>query len=97
MSIDDRSLDYSIAEYLLEWDKINVENVTSFEGNGWELPSGNLLSIEDTPRFSSNMRDALTIYNKYKKLIDDYWEENHFTVNARNICKTALCVNGIQL
>ena len=97
VEIDDKELDYAIAEYLLDWEKIYVENVVDFEGNGWEKPNGNMLSIDDTPNFSSDMREALKIYEKYKEKIDKKWDKEHFQVNAKNLCIAALSVNNIDL
>jgi hypothetical protein len=95
--VDCRELDYSIAEYLLGWDKIHVTNIIDFEGNGWELPNGEMRSVDETPYFTTNIKDALVIYKKYKKQIDKHWDENNFEVNSFNLCKIALSLNNIDL
>ena len=97
MGIDNREIDYAIAEYLLSWEKIYVENIVDFEGNGWETPGGNLVSVDDTPNFSSNMRVALNIYEDYQKEIDELWEKEHFDVTAKSLCIAALAVNDIKI
>jgi hypothetical protein len=93
----DRDIDYAVAEYLLNWEKIYVENIVDFEGNGWELPSGQLISADDTPFFTKDMREALNIYSIYKDEIDKLWEMKKFKVNAESLCVAALSVNGIKI
>jgi hypothetical protein len=97
MEVNNREIDYAIAEYLFDWDKVSVENITDFEGHGWETPEGFLISIDETPRFSTNIEQALVVYSKYKKEIDNLWMEDPFEVNARSLCVASLKINEINL
>jgi len=94
--VDDkkRYLDFKIAEKVLNWKKKTISKGSSSR-KIWMDKEGRKIDVNKTPKFSSSMRIAMRLYDKFKEDVDEHWKKNYRTVTPENICKAILEIKKI--
>ena len=95
INMKERKLDFLIAEHVLEWEKVTINHGVK-KKRAWRDKHERIIHLEKTPMFSSDMKTAWKLYDKFKDEIDRKWKNKPVQVSAENICKAILSIKKVK-